>query len=58
MEVIERVDHPTLAAPRVWDQQTANGQKLFVLFRAYRLPAAACHLLTTFLFNDIPAISG
>jgi hypothetical protein len=56
-KVIEHVDHPALAAPWVWDQQTANGQNVFGLFPAYRLAASTRYLLTAFLFNNIPALS-
>jgi hypothetical protein len=57
-ELIEPVDDPTLAPPWVREQQIANGQNVFRLFPAYRLPASTCHILTTFLFNNIPAFSG
>jgi hypothetical protein len=36
----------------------ANGRKVFRLFPTYRLQATTYHLLTTFLFNNIPAYDG
>ena len=47
-----------LLHPWVPDQWIAKGWQAFWLLPTYRLPVITWHRLTTFLFNNIPAISG
>jgi hypothetical protein len=55
MEAIKPLDGPPVAPPWARDQHIANGRDLFP---TYRLPLTLRHLLTTFLFNEIPPICG
>ena len=59
MEVIEPVDDPALAPPGFGIStlpmlKTRPGPSLPSTY----LRVATCHILTTFLFNNIPAFSG
>jgi hypothetical protein len=67
--LIREIDPIEILLPRHWgillqlglsmlQTLNANAQMVFQLLPRYRLPATICHLLTIFLFNNIPASNG
>jgi hypothetical protein len=55
MEAIEPYMALLLSPLWVPKQQMGNGRHMFQLLPASRLQVASRHLLTTFVFNNIPA---
>jgi hypothetical protein len=39
-----------------WDRQVASGRKVLQFLPTYHLSVTTWHVLTTFLFSDIPAL--